>query len=189
MLIMTLLLFLALLWLSSDWLVKLGWMTSGQRDKLKGLLSGWVKKEFFIILLISVSVALAYLAFFLFNGGLAPITGADLPRLTVGRIIRFDDLGLAYCLSGWWNILFLVLWLNMMRYLYQIIYRFRFPFSGLDYSSYSLLMFLVVIMAYFSFAGGSPLYGFLLSLMALGFYTLTHVLLSLIAVLRFIKIF
>lgn len=172
--------FLVLLFLLSPWLVKRKWMTGFQQGKLKVLLFCHFPGEIISFLFILVPVALFYIIFYLISGDLKPMTEADLPSLTV-RIaegwedISYDDFGLKYSLSGWWNILFLSAWFNLMRYVYKII-DFKFPYSRIEYSGYSLLIFLTAAMVYFSYVGGSPLYGLAYNIILLIAYTLAHLL-------------
>jgi len=175
---------LALLLLFSPWLVKWGLITKFQREKLKILIFYQIPGKFIVFLLISTPAALFYAILYLINGSLKPVTEANLPQLTIylpgnWESISFDDFGLIYHLSGWWNILFLAMWFNLMRYLYKIVYRFKFPYSKLEYSSYLLLIVLSTVMIYFSFAGGSPLYGLAYDLVFLIFYSLVHTLICL----------
>lgn|GEM_PF-1710027 len=156
-------------------------MTKNQRKNLRKFVFVTIWKEFIKFSGLLISVALLYVILYFINGGLGLMTEADLPKLTVHVFsdwitISFDDFGLKYSLSGWWNILFLTMWLNLMRYLLNINDSFKFPYSNLDYSGYSLLVALTAAMAYFSWAGTSFLYGFMASVILLAFYTLTHIL-------------
>ncbi|MEI7620175.1 MAG: hypothetical protein WCJ57_01225 [Candidatus Falkowbacteria bacterium] len=155
-------------------------MTDFQKEKLKILLFYQVPEEIISFLFILIPIALFYVVFYLINGDLKQITEIDLPALTVcfpesWVDISYDDFGLKYSLSGWWNILFLSIWFNLMRYLRKIIY-FKFPYSRIEYSGYSLLILLTAAMVYFSYVGGSPLYGLAYNIILLIAYTLAHLL-------------
>ncbi len=154
-------------------------MTGFQKDRLKIILFCQFPLELLIFFSVLIPIALVYLTAYLILGDLKSMTEADLPALTIHfpegwMDLGLDNLGLEYSLSGWWNILFLAAWLNLMRYLYKMIYRFKFPYSGLDYSAYSLLLMLSAVMIYFSVVGGAPFYGLVYSIISLAAYTLTH---------------
>lgn len=154
-------------------------MTDFQKDRLKILLFCRFPLELLVFFSILIPIALVYLIIYLSAGDLKLMTEADLPALTIDfpegwMDLGLEGLGLEYSLSGWWNILFLAAWLNLMRYLYKMIYRFKFPYSGLDYSAYSLLLCLSAVMIYFSVIGGAPFYGLVYSIISLIAYTLTH---------------
>lgn len=172
--------FLYIVFLLSPLLIKWRWITSFQKEKLKILLFYRVPEEIIRFLLILIPIALFYLTVYFINGGLKRITEIDLSALTITFFdgwsdISYNDFGFKYSLSGWWNILFLSIWFNLMRYLYKIIY-FKFPYSRIEYSSYLLLFFLTVVMVYFSYVGNSPLYGLVYNIILLIAYTLTHLL-------------
>lgn len=176
---------LLLLLLFSPWLVKWKLITKFQREKLKFLVIYQIPNEFAIFLLIAVPIALFYVVFYFISGDLKPMTEIDLPGLTINlplglESISFDDFGLKYSLAGWWNILFLAIWVNLIRYLYKITDNFRFPYSRLEYSGYVLLIFLTAVMFYFSFVGGSPLYGLAYNLILLICYSTVHLLVCLV---------
>jgi len=165
--------------------VKLGVISEYQRRKLRIFVFYQIPSELIIFLLILAPIALFYTIFYLITGDLKQLTEADLPRLTINlplglESISFDDFGLKYSLSGWWNIFFLAIWVNLIRYLYKITYNFRFPYSKLEYSAWALLIFLAVVMIYFSLVGGSPLYGLAYNLILLICYSTVHVLVCLV---------
>jgi hypothetical protein len=176
-------LFLALFFALSPWLVKLRVISEYQRRKLKIFVFYQIPSELIIFLLILVPIALFYVIFYLISGDLKQLTEADLPSLTINlplglESISFDDFELKYSLSGWWNILFLAIWVNLIRYLYKIIY-IKFPYSRLECSGYTLLILLTAVMLYFSLVGGSPLYGLAYNAVLLICYFLTHILICL----------
>ena len=178
-------LFLASFLVVSPWLVKLGVISEYQWRKLRIFVFYQIPSELIIFLLILAPIALFYTIFYLIAGDLKQLTEADLSSLTINlplglENINFDDFGLEYSLSGWWNIFFLAIWVNLIRYLYKITYDFKFPYSRLEYSGYVLLIFLTAAMLYFSFVGGSPLYGLAYNLILLICYSTVHLLVCLV---------
>ncbi len=177
--------FLFLFFLLSPWLVRRKYMSAYRRERLVILLKYHVPYEltnFSIILFVS---ALGYLIFFWCGGEVGRISQADLSNFTFSLFkpddFRVDDLGLVYSLSHWWNIFFIALFLNFMRYLHQLIRKgWNFPGTKLPFAGYSLLVALAAVMIAASIIGGSSLYGIAWVVVFSGSYILTHLILLLL---------
>jgi hypothetical protein len=177
--------FLIIFFLLSPWLVRRKYMSPYQRDKLIILLKYYIPFELLSFGGILFLSALGYLVFFWCSGELARISQIDLSNFTFSLFdkndFRLDDLGLVYSLSHWWNILFVALFLNFMRYLRQLTRKgWNFPGTKLPFAGYSLIVALIAVMVSASIIGGSALYGVAWVSIFLVSYVLTHLLLLLL---------
>ncbi|MFA4942547.1 MAG: hypothetical protein WC564_02830 [Patescibacteria group bacterium] len=174
---------LLFIWLLSPTLIKWRWMTLLQLDQIKFLVQRELPQKISSALFFVLLSALLHLLLYIILGGLPSITDVDLSKLTINipycEPLNIDDLGLYYSFSGWWGIIPLAIWLGIMRYLYEVRYH-SFSCFRSEYSGYVLLFYLAVIMTYFSFVGGSSIYGLAYSLAFLLAYSLVHLLLWLI---------